>query len=126
MQAAGQIRYRPNINHPAFVSFAESLTPELRRGFFNCIALVGASLPIETVHADMAGTAEQIVPDFVDEDTLAQAVHATLSVLSGAGKDIKEIISLMKDVDPFRSAWEDTQRIIASTVETKEKQCSPC
>jgi hypothetical protein len=126
MQADGQIRYRPNIEHPAFVSFAESLTPELRRGFFNCIALVGASLPIETVHADMAGTAEQIVPDFVDEDTLAQAVQATLSVLSGAGKGIKEIMSLMKDVDPFRSAWEDTQRIIAATVETKEKQCSPC
>ncbi|WP_076443083.1 ATP-binding protein [Bosea sp. TND4EK4] len=126
IQADGQIRYRPNIEHPTFVSFAESLTPELQRGFFNCIALVGASLPIETVHADMAGTAEQIVPDFVDEDALAQAVHATLSVLLGAGKGIKEIMSLMKDVDPFRSAWEDTQRIIDATVETEEKQCSPC
>ena len=104
----------------AFADFAESLPPDLRRGFFNCIALVGASLPIETLHADMAGTAEQIVPDRVDEDTLAQAVQATLSVLLGARKDIKEIKSLMKDVDPFRSAWEDTERIIAATIETKE------
>ena len=31
-----------------------------------------------------------------------------------------EIKSLMKDVDPFRSAWEDTERIIAATIETKE------
>ncbi|MNG33945.1 hypothetical protein D3C84_1203150 [compost metagenome] len=68
----------------------------------------------------MAGTAEQIVPDRVDEDTLAQAVKATLSVLTGAKKDIKEIMSLMKDVDPFRSAWTDTQRIIAATIEMKE------
>ena len=68
----------------------------------------------------MAGAAEQIVPDRVDEDTLTQAVQATLSVLLGARKDIKEIMSLMKDVDPFRSAWEDTQRIIAATIETKE------
>lgn len=120
IQADGQIRYRPNIEHPAFADFAESLPPDLRRGFFNCIALVGASLPIETLHADMAGTAEQIVPDRVDEDTLAQAVQATLSVLLGARKDIKEIKSLMKDVDPFRSAWEDTERIIAATIETKE------
>jgi hypothetical protein len=120
VQAEGQIRYRPNIEHPAFSEFAESLSPELRRGFFNCIALVGASLPIEALHADMAGAAEQIVPDRVDEDTLAQAVQATLSVLLGARKDIKEIISLMKDVDPFRSAWDDTQRIIAATIETKE------
>lgn len=120
IQADGQIRYRPNIEHPAFADFAESLPPDLRRGFYNCIALVGASLPIETLHADIAGTAEQIVPDRVDEDTLAQAVQATLSVLLGARKDIKEIKSLMKDVDPFRSAWEDTERIIAATIETKE------
>lgn len=122
IQADGQIRYRPNVEHPAFADFAESLPPDLRRGFFNCIALVGASLPIETLHADMAGTAEQIVPDRVDEDSLAQAVQATLSVLMGARKDIKEIMSLMKDVDPFRSAWEDTQRIIAATIETKEEK----
>lgn len=120
VQADGQIRYRPNIEHPAFADFSERLPPDLRRGFFNCIALVGASLPIEALHADMAGTAEQIVPDHIDEDTLAQAVQATLSVLLGARKDIKEIMSLMKDVDPFRSAWEDTQRIIAETIETKE------
>lgn len=121
IQADGQIRYRPNVEHPAFADFAENLPSDLRRGFFNCIALVGASLPIETLHADIAGTAEEIVPDRVDEDTLAQAVQATLSVLMGARKDIKEIMSLMKDVDPFRSAWEDTQRIIAALIETKEE-----
>jgi hypothetical protein len=122
IQADGQIRYRPNVEHPAFANFAENLPSDLRRGFFNCIALVGASLPIDTLHADMAGSAEAIMPDRVDEDTLAQAVQATLSVLMGAGKEIKEIVSLMKDVDPFRSAWDDTQRIIAAMIETKEKK----
>jgi hypothetical protein len=121
VQADGQIRYRPNIEHPAFTDFAESLPQGSRRGFFNCIALVGASLPIETLHSDIAGSAEQIVPDHVDEDTLTQAVQATLSVLLGARKDIKEIKSLMKDVDPFRSAWEDTERIIAATIQSKEE-----
>lgn len=121
IQSGGHISYRPNIDHPAFAAFAEKLPQDLRRGFFNCIALVGASLPIETLHADMAGAAEQIVPDRVDEDTLVQAVHSTLSVLLGAKKELKEIISLMKDVDPFRSSWEDTQRIIAATIATREK-----
>lgn len=121
IQADGEIRYRPNADHPAFAAFAESLPPDLRRGFFNCVALVGASLPVEALHADMAGMAEQIVADRVDEDTLTQAVQSTLSVLTGAGKTIKEIRSLMKDVDPFRSAWEDTQRIIESTIETGEE-----
>lgn len=120
IQADGQIRYRPNIDHPALSDFAKGLPPDLQRGFFNCIALVGASLPIESLHADMAGTAEQIVPDRVDEDALTQAIQATLSVLMGAKKDMREIVSLMKDVDPFRSAWDDTQRIIAKTMEMKE------
>lgn len=119
VQAGGQITYRPNIEHPAFASFAESLPEELRRGFYNCIALVGASLPIETVHADLAGSAEQIIPDQIDEDALVQAVQATLSVLLGAGKEMGEIMSLMSDVDPFRSAWEDTRRIVETSIKLK-------
>ncbi len=119
IKADGQIRYRPNVDHPTFTEFAAGLPPEMRRGFFNCIALVGASLPVETLHADMAGTAEQIVPDSVDEDTLAQAVQATFSVLMSARKDINEIVALMKDVDPFRSAWADTQRIIDTLIQMK-------
>jgi hypothetical protein len=122
IRADGQIRYRPNAEHPTFLAFAAQLHPDMQRAFFNCIALVGASLPIEALHADMAGTAEQIVPDHLDEDTLVQAVQATLGVLMNAGKEMKEIISLMKDVDPFRSAWDDTLRIISTTLETKEVQ----
>lgn len=119
--ADGHIRYRPNADHPVFMAFSESLPPDLRRGFINCLALVGASLPVDALHADVAGTAEQIVPDWVDEDTLVQAVQATLTTLMGAGRDVKEIMALMKDVDPFRSAWEDTQRIIATTIEAGTK-----
>ena len=104
LHADGRIRYRPNSDHPAFADFAESLPADLRRGFFNYFALVGASLPIETLYSDMAGSAEQIVQDRVVEDTLAQAVQATLSVLMGVRKELKEIIALMMDVDPFRSA----------------------
>ncbi|TAK39060.1 MAG: ATP-binding protein [Lysobacteraceae bacterium] len=119
MQADGQIRYRPNIDHPAFVTFAEALPPDLRQGFFNCIALVGASLPVETLHADMAALPEQVAPDKVDDEVLAQAVQYTMSMLMEAGKDINEIRSLMKDVDPFRSAWAETQSIIEATLEAR-------
>ncbi|TCV75998.1 ATP-binding protein [Neorhizobium sp. S3-V5DH] len=117
IQAEGQIRYRPNVDHPIFSEFAESLPQGLRRGFFNCISIAGASLPIETLHADMSGMAEQVMPDQVDEDTLVQAVKSTLTVLRNARKSVDEIVVLMKDVDPFRSAWGDTQRIISHILE---------
>jgi hypothetical protein len=118
IRAGEQISYRPNANHPAFMDFAAKLPEEYRRGFFNCLSLTGASLPIETLHADMAGSPEQIATDQVDEDTLVQAVQATISVLMKSGKEMKEIMSLMRDVDPFRSAWDDTQRIVQSTIST--------
>lgn len=117
IQSDRQISYRPNNDHPIFLEYAESLPENLRRGFFNCISLVGASLPVETLHSDMGASAEEVVTDRVDEDTLTQAVHATISVLLAANKELKDIIALMKDVDPFRSAWPDTQRIIDGIVE---------
>lgn len=116
----GMIRYQPNTEHPVFSGFAANLSPELRKGFFNCIALTGASLPIEALHVDIAAEPEKVCPDRVDEDVLVQAIKATLEILMETKSDITEILSLMKDVDPFRSAWVDTQRIINSIVESKE------
>jgi hypothetical protein len=121
IQAEGQVSYRPNIDHPAFAGFARRLPEDLRQGFVNCIALVGASLPVEALHADMAGSPELIVPDRVDQETLVQAVQLTLSVLRAQEKDLTDIKSMMKDVDPFRSAWEDTQRIIAETLKAEDE-----
>lgn len=112
IQADGQIRYQLNVNHPVFTNFANDLPQEQRYRFFNCIALAGGSLPIEALHADLAGAPEQVVPDRVDEATLIQAVNSTVSMLSTAGKGIEEILALMKDVDPFRSAWKDTKRLV--------------
>ena len=106
------IRYRPNAEHPAFTEFADSLPVDLRAGFFNCVALVGASLPIDALHADMAGSAEQIATDEVEEDALAQAVTATLNRLMQRGIDADTISSMLKDIEPFRSSWEATKRII--------------
>lgn len=111
-QADGHIRYRPNLEHPAFAKFTETLPDQYRRGFLNCLTLLGASLPVETLHADMAGTAEQIVPDTMDDDALTQAVQFTLSTLQGAGKEPDEIKQMMREVDPFRSSWDRTQKIL--------------
>lgn len=114
------IRYRPNAEHPAFVDFAESLPQDFRTGFFNCIALVGASLPLDTLHADIAGNAEQLAVDSVEYDALAQAVEATLSRLLERNFDLETITSMLKDIEPFRSSWEMTKRIIDEAVRVRE------
>jgi hypothetical protein len=106
------IRYRPNPDHPAFTEFADSLPVDLRAGFFNCVALVGVSLPIDALHADMAGSAEQVSTDEVDEGALSQAVTATLNRLLQRGIDAETISSMLKDIEPFRTSWTATKRII--------------
>ena len=113
------IRYRPNADHPAIVDFAESLPEDLRSGFLNCISLVGASLPLDALHADMAGNPEQIAADVVDDATLTQAVQSTLVRLLERKFDLETISAMLRDVDPFRSSWETTQRIINETVEAR-------
>jgi len=113
------VRYRPNSEHPAISGFAESLPEGLRQGFLNCISLVGASLPIDALHADMAGNAEQVAADAVDEETLVQAVQSILATLLERGIDQNTITSMLRDVDPFRSSWEATQRIIQETIDSR-------
>jgi hypothetical protein len=114
------IRYRPNSDHPAIADFADSLPSDLQSGFYNCISLVGASLPLDALHADIAGNPEQIVADAVDDATLTQAVQSTLARLMERKFDLETITSMLKDVDPFRSSWNSTQRIINEAVESKE------
>jgi hypothetical protein len=60
----------------------------------------------------MAGSAEQIATDEVDESALAQAVTATLHRLLQRGFDAETISSMLKDIEPFRSSWDATKRII--------------
>lgn len=111
------IRYRPNAEHPAFTAFADSLPEGFREGFFNCIALVGASLPIESLHADMAGNPEQVAADQVADDILIQAVQSTLARLLERNFDLATIKSMLRDVDPFRSSWEATEQIIQEAID---------
>lgn len=115
-QAGDAIRYRPNIEHPAFAEFADSLPGDRRQGFFNCIALVGASLPLDALHADMAGAAEQIMHDEVEEEALLQAVAATIGRLQKRGISTSNIVEMLRDIEPFRSAWSATEKAIKTVL----------
>lgn len=105
MQRDGVIVYRPDLGHPALEAFSESLPPDLRQGFANCIALVGASLPVEALHADFAGSAEEVLADEADVDTIRQTLEAMLPRLRDQGFDREQIMTILRQLEPFRSAW---------------------
>ena len=110
--ADGRIRYQLNTEHPAFSAYVNDLPEDKRQGFLSCLALAGASLPVETLHADLAAEAEQVTPDRMNEEALEQVVKFTVSTLLSLGRDVDEILQLLRDVDPFRSAWNDTVQLV--------------
>jgi len=112
------IAYTPNYEHPVIRDYASKLPEDLVRGFLNCVSFIGASLPIDTLHADMAGMAEKIAPRELEEDTLLQAVTATIIAMDAAGKARKDSIAMLRDVEPFRSSWSKTLAIIECIPET--------
>ena len=109
IQTGEQISYRPNEEHPVLLDFADQIAPDLREAFMNCIRLVGSSLPIETLHADMAGHAEMIRGASAEEPTVVQGVEAMIKHGLAPG----DVRTMLRDVEPFASHWELVERLVA-------------
>lgn len=119
IRSEGEISYRLNSEHPIFVDLLSRLPSSLHRELENCLRIIGASLPVETLHADMAGTPEHVTSGGLDDAGLQQAVESTWKVLREQGSEPEKIISMMRDVDPFRSSWERAQVLIDSLIQTE-------
>ena len=112
LQKDGSIIYRPNSNHPAFATFSKRLPENLRPGFENCISFLGSSLPIEMLFLDMAGSAERVRADTPEAGVLQQTLEATVRHLIEQGRSHVNILLLLLEKEPFRSAEEETRRIV--------------
>lgn len=116
----GRIVYRPNDDHPALRDFAERLPEDLRKGFENCVSLIGAGLPIEALHADMLGEAESVSADKVELDALEQALHAMVPRLLEQGVAIEGIRDVVKSVELFRNEWKSVKPMLDALLAEEE------
>ena len=116
----GAIIYRPDVQHPALSKFAERLPDHLKPAFANCITLIGSSLPTEALQADMAGNAENVRADTADSGAIEQALGIMIPILVEQGLGNEAILGLLRDVDPFRGAWEASKPIIDQLLEGTE------
>ena len=76
VQKDGQIVFRPNLEHPVFRTYSEQLPEDLREGFERCLRIVGSGLPIETLHAELAGNAETVTADETSVTDLEELVYS--------------------------------------------------
>lgn len=113
IQRDGMIVFRPDPSHPALAEFAAQLPPHLAPGFLNCVALIGSSLPVEALHADFAGSAEEIRADEADVEVIRQTLQAVVPKFLEQGLSAEDITEILRQVEPFRSAWTIAQPEIA-------------
>lgn len=113
----GVIIYQPNSDHPALVEFEERLPEVLRKDFRNCISLVGAGLPVDSLHADMLGHAETVKASVAEVDALEQALHSMVPHFLEQGVTEAGIRSMLKMTDMFREEWEKVEPVLTKILE---------
>lgn len=107
------IIFRPNLEHPVFEEFRDRLNDvQLARAFDNCIALLGATLPIETLHADLLGTSEAVISDPVALDALRQQIEALIPKLLERKIPEANIPDVLRNDDLIKANWADAEPII--------------
>lgn len=108
----GAIVYRPDPGHPTLSDFADSLPDDLKPGFRNCVSLLGASLPIEALHADMLGHAESVKADTAELEAIEQAIRSLVPHLLEQGIPSDGIKAMLKGMEMFKSNWEEAEKLL--------------
>lgn len=119
IQQDGRIIYRPNVEHPSISGFEESLPEEFRNGFRTCLKLLGSGLPMESLHADMLGGAEDVHADEADFASLSEGVETAIRALRGMGMTASDIVANLCSNEPLRS-HKDAVRRLAEDIEQGE------
>lgn len=121
VQKDGNIIFRPNPEHPVFAEFRDMLPDSpLAKAFDNCLALLGASLPIESLHADLMGNAEQVVQDVATAEALKQQIDAMIVRLLEQGVPTTNIPDVLRNVDIIKENWSAAGPMISETLAGSE------
>ncbi|QKV20057.1 ATP-binding protein [Oricola thermophila] len=119
VQKDGQIVFRPNLEHPIFRSYAEQLPEGLREGFERCLRIVGAGLPIETLHAELVGNAEAVTADETSEHDLKVLVCSLATTLMENGVAAEALPDTLQSNPFLRVRWEAAAQILDDFLRTR-------
>ena len=112
VQKDKQIVFRPNHAHPVFRAFSEKLPDHLREDFDRCLRLIGSGLPIQTLHAELVGNAEFVVPDAVEENDLRELVFSLAATLTENGVATDSLSDTMRGHPLLRANWDSVSQLI--------------
>lgn len=117
IQRDGAIIYRPDPAHPVFADFSAKLPAGMQDEFASLIGLLGSTVPVASLHADFAGSAEEVQADGVDDSALVQLARAMVPTLASQGLDAAEILDALHPVEIFRTNWEAASAAIRQVID---------
>lgn len=112
-----KVIFRPDLSHPVFKDFRDRIGGDLQSDFDTCIRLIGSSLPVETIHADIIGGAEKVATDHLDDEALNLQVETMITSLMEGGIPSESIPDILKNVVVLRSNWDRTEEIMNKYLE---------
>ena len=112
VQNKNEIVYRINDDHPMVLALLSKLPAEIRGDLLRVIEVVGASLPIDALLADLGGGMDSLVGGSTSEGALSYAAFTTFNHLIEAGRSREDALTIMGVAEPFRSNWDRTMKIL--------------
>ena len=120
IQDKNLIFYGLNREHPSFRRFTDSLNKDRLREFGRLVDLIESTIPIDTLFSDISSNPELVRARALDEGTFFHLVQETFLALKSGGFEEDDIRLMMSSAEPFRSSWEDAEKIIQN-IETRDE-----
>ena len=115
-----KIIFKPDLEHPALSNFRKRLSEEQKNDFDACIRLIGASLPVDTIHADIIGSAEKIYSDQIDDYALELQIKSLIETYLNNGIAKEAISELLRQMVLINENWLQAEPIINKYLEVKK------
>lgn len=114
MQDKNQIKYKINLEHPVFDDLAKRLPNDLAGSFRNALELIGATVPMDALYADMGSEPDKVARNELDDETLGHAIRTAYRTLQESALDHAGIVDMLHFAEPFRSNWPRVERLLAT------------
>jgi hypothetical protein len=106
LKALGNISYRIESSHPVISGFFHDLPDEKKKQFAHVLEFIAAALPIDALYSDFGSTPELVNVHVMDDDNIKFALLGILPTLKEIYNDNEEILSVLREVEPYRSNFE--------------------
>ncbi|MBU7024678.1 MAG: ATP-binding protein [Theionarchaea archaeon] len=110
IQDKNQISYALNPDHPAFASFISKLPDEIKAEFRNVLELVSATIPVDSLFADVGSNPDKINMAEMSDDSLDFMLHATCETLTSSGLSMGQIKEMLSMTEPFLTNWDVVEK----------------